>query len=521
MYKLFLTLRYLLRRRIAAVAVIGVWLCVALVLIVISVMGGFLEMVKERSRGLLSDLIMDNQTLQGFPYYEEFIDEMKLKLPDVVDIATPAIYNYGIIRVKDINFTKPVQVIGIRLDDYIRVNDFGRALFYNKYYPGTTTLGAQRMPMAGFNEKGEPVLPPEYREALAAYEAENPGALRQDKNRTTPRSESPDGIGIFHRSFGLPGYDGDELPGIILGTDLINSRTDRGTYKREFWRGWEIILTLLPMTQEGVISATGATTVAMRYIDDSYTRVFDIDKLCVYVDFELLQRYLHMDAQELVDGGETPPRASQILIKLKDGVDAYKAKEQIEALWARFYARLAPSLSLMDDRMMARASVETWQERQIEYISAVEKEKVLMLILFALISLVTVALIGCIFYMIVVQKTRDIGIIKSVGASASGVASIFIGYGAAIGIVGSILGSITGAVFVYYINDIQDRLAQFNPNLRVWDPKVYAFDRIPNVVNADEVVVIFLIAVAASMLGALIPAILAARVWPVKALRYE
>ena len=63
-----------------------------------------------------------------------------------------------------------------------------------------------------------------------------------------------------------------------------------------------------------------------------------------------------------------------------------------------------------------------------------------MTFLFGIISLVAVFLIFCIFYMIVVEKTKDIGIIKSVGATAGGVAGIFLGYGLAIGIVGASLG---------------------------------------------------------------------------------
>jgi ABC-type lipoprotein release transport system permease subunit len=77
MYKLFLALRYLRKKLIALFAVGSVTLCVFMVLVVISVMGGFLEMVKERSRGLLSDIVVDNGSLQGFPYYEEFVTHLR------------------------------------------------------------------------------------------------------------------------------------------------------------------------------------------------------------------------------------------------------------------------------------------------------------------------------------------------------------------------------------------------------------------------------------------------------------
>ena len=175
----------------------------------------------------------------------------------------------------------------------------------------------------------------------------------------------------------------------------------------------------------------------------------------------------------------------------------------------------------MDAELLSYVSVETWEDRQIQFIAAVEKEKILVTLLFGIISLVAVVLIGCIFWMIVVQKTRDIGIIKSVGASASGVATIFVGFGAVVGVLGAALGAVGGSVFVWYINDIQDWLVSIHPQLQVWSPDVYTFDRIPNVVKWHEVAIISAVAVLASVLGALIPAVLAGRVWPVKALHYE
>jgi lipoprotein-releasing system permease protein len=123
--------------------------------------------------------------------------------------------------------------------------------------------------------------------------------------------------------------------------------------------------------------------------------------------------------------------------------------------------------------------------------------------------------------MIVEKKTRDIGVLKSLGASPQGVASLFIAYAAAVGIAGAILGTIVGCLFVWNINDIQDFLAWLNPELRVWSPDVYSFDRIPEVVKRADALWIGIVAVFASMLGSLIPAVLAGRVWPVQALRYE
>ena len=523
MYKLFLALRYLRRRLIALFAVGSVTLCVFMVLVVISVMGGFLEMVKERSRGLLSDIVIDNGSLQGFPYYEEFVEYLGKEMPDAIVAATPVIYNYGILRVRQSNYTKPVRVVGVRLDEYEQVNDFANSLYYDDYYPGTTSLGRQRQPVAGFDERGNRLLPPEFELAHRRWLESNPGAEEVAAYNKSPYSPLP-GERVFAQTIGPPVYAGgeeDELPGIIVGCDLINERTRTGTYTRHYPVGAEMLLTVLPVTGQGTISGEGSTTLSMRYADDSRTRVYEIDNICVYVDFDMIQRVLSMDPLERVDGGYSPARTSQVLIRLAEGLDARQTRRRIEAEWQEFRASLNVPPNTVEYQLLDFVTVETWQERQREFIQAVEKEKVLVTILFGVVSVVAIVLIGCIFYMVVEKKIRDIGIIKSLGASSLGVAWIFIVYGAAVGVVGSVLGTVGGVFFVKYINEFQELLIRLNPKLQVWSPDVYTFDRIPNVVDPTEAVVIVIVAVYASMLGALIPAILAARVWPVDALRYE
>jgi lipoprotein-releasing system permease protein len=133
---------------------------------------------------------------------------------------------------------------------------------------------------------------------------------------------------------------------------------------------------------------------------------------------------------------------------------------------------------------------------------------------------VAVFLIFCIFYMIVVEKTRDIGIIKSVGATHAGVAGIFLGYGLTIGLVGSGLGFVFGWLIVHYINELHTWLGKAM-GIVIWDPQVYLFDKIPNTMNSVEVTIILAVAVLSAVLGSLIPSLVAANLKPVESLRWE
>ena len=140
--------------------------------------------------------------------------------------------------------------------------------------------------------------------------------------------------------------------------------------------------------------------------------------------------------------------------------------------------------------------------------------------MFAIMSIVAIVLIFAIFYMIVYQKTKDIGVLKSLGASSIGVADIFLGYGATVGLVGAILGTAAGAFFVHNINPIHDWIGRVS-GLVVWNREWFMFDQIPNEWEWSTAFLIVAASIAAGLIGALVPAILAARKQPVEALRYE
>lgn len=545
MYKLFLTVRYLLKRHIAYFAVAAVTLCVMMVLVVMSIMGGWLEQVKLRARGLLGDVIVDNAAYSGFPLYQEFIDEIGA-WPEIVR-ATPVIYTYGLYRFDDTPRNGMVRVVGLRLQDVYEVNAFKDGLFYEKHYPETTTLAPQRQPIWGVDLNAPPLLlideermylrprlPAPYQEALER--ARQAGV--QDTESTTTRTNRflarlglPPIPGVYEEPFAPeqpPLMTGNELPGIIVGRDIIAYRESDGTYTRpeSLPRGCRITLTLWATTARANVDPIPIKQ-PFRYADDSRTGIYEIDSQHVYCNFELLQQLLQMDAAERIDPetletvGTVPARCSQIQIKVRNGVDVLALCRRLEALYQGYRDDPRFELDAFEAGLVRSIKAMTWQESQIHIIGPVEKERILVTILFGIISLVAVTLVLCILYMIVLQKTRDIGIIKSVGASSGGAALIFVLYGAAVGVVGSVLGTIFGTLFVRYINEIQDLLIQISPALRVWDMQVYSFDRIPSNVNPIDAAWVIAFAIAASTMGSLVAAWRAGSMQPVEALRYE
>src|SRR5579863_4293345 len=134
MYKLHLIIKYLRKRRIAWWSLLAVTLCTTMVLVVISVMGGWLNMFEHSFQGLTGDIIVESRddSLVGFPYYQDMIDRM-LKEPGI-KAAVPTVHTFGIINIGN-QVTAGVQVMGLPLEEIGEVNRFPQSLYlqYNQY----------------------------------------------------------------------------------------------------------------------------------------------------------------------------------------------------------------------------------------------------------------------------------------------------------------------------------------------------------------------------------------------------
>ncbi len=507
MYKLLLIRKYLARRRIAWVSLVAVALCVAMVIVVISVMGGWLRMFENSFRGFTGDVIVQGTMLRGFPGYEEMVTEIE-KLP-FVEAAVPIVKTFGVINIGDVS-SPGVQVIGLPIDRIGRVNLFPQSL-YLQY--------GQYIEEAEDDENGLSKQQRQELRAKAEQAAKSPSfALPNDPE--TYRQRFPNAP---KNADGTLKNDPANWPGMIVGSGVVDIRKDKSGKiigRDEILYRLPVTMTMPRVNANNVVSGTGVASRSYWIVDDARTKLWQYDSSTVYVPFDALQQDLDMGERKytLRDGttGVDAKRCHEIFVKTTEGYDANAARDEIEKIVKRVQG-------IPDDVVMelgpANLRVLTWRQSQAVFIGAVENEKSLVTTLLGFISLVAIFLIFCILYMIVVEKTRDIGIIKSVGATGAGIMGIFLGYGLAIGIVGSAAGLGIGYAVTRYINEIHTWLGRFG--LVIWNPEVYAFDEIPNAINPNEVAVVIVIAILASVIGALVPAVRAARLNPVEALRWE
>jgi lipoprotein-releasing system permease protein len=164
--------------------------------------------------------------------------------------------------------------------------------------------------------------------------------------------------------------------------------------------------------------------------------------------------------------------------------------------------------------------VQTWEERRANLLTAANLEKNVMAVILAFIIVVAAFSISGTLSMMVTHKTRTIGIMKSMGATRSGVTTIFLAVGGLMGLIGSVLGTAGGLLFLNRVNWLHD-LVYRKTGVAVFPPNVYYLDAIPNEIDPVTIVLTCAVTIALSVGAAVLPAFRAARMDPVESLRYE
>lgn len=563
MYKLLLSWRYLKTRFIALASIVSVTLGVATLIVVNSVMAGFVDQMQSRLHGILSDVEVAAPLLGEITYPKEHVAVIRELLGDDVKEVTCVVRNPALLSFEfhGRQWTQQVMLMGIDDETFGKVTDFEPYL--------TNELKRERFSFE-LEEKGyEPKYAPsgwDYRRevaenkkqlaqlmqqhqnaydvAAAAYiEESNPNGpitkvkgiegerkvqLRPLPAKVPKHDAEVDEAATVHQAVAIPGsaqgttqkvspfdphanlrpqvdpedmFDAekDQYTGIILGQAISQRKTtdaDGEIVDLYMVRPGDDVQIMFPSVGSRAQPVSDNCTV----VDFYSSNMHEYDSTFAFMPLSALQ-----DMRGMIDPLTGDGTVSTIQIKLKDGADLDAARDKL-------IARFPPSQYPYD--------IHTWQDTQRPLLSAVSMELTILNILLFLIIAVAGFGILATFFMIVVEKTRDIGILKALGAPSRGVMSIFLGYGMSLGTVGTGAGIVLGLVFIRYINQIADLVAMVTGQ-EVFDPTIYYFSEIPTIVNPLMVVLVAIGAIGIAVLASVLPALRAAKLHPVEALRYE
>jgi lipoprotein-releasing system permease protein len=442
---------------------------VATLIVVNSVMAGFSTKLKERLHGLLSDVLLEGIYADGFPAPAEKMRRIQESpIGAKIEAMTATLEALAIIQIthRGQMIARPVRLIGIDPAGRARIGGFAEHLQVQKNRPDPSfelSPEARRW----HEENFRPLLA--FEPALAPLHPGEPPA--PDPPPSRPK----------------------EMAGAILGYAIGHHRTRRAGADEPSQD-----IAILQPGDEVILATLSGQRLAPVYnsfvvCDFFKSEMSEYDANYVFVPLEDLQRLRTMQ-----------DRVTNIQIKLKDYRDAPAVIAELSRMFPVEFGY----------------KVETWEDKQGPLLAAISIEKRLLNVLLFLIICVAGFGILAIFAMIIAEKTRDIGILKALGASNGGVLKIFVGYALLLGLVGAVFGTALGLTLTVYINDFERFLGRFTGR-EIFDRNVYYFDEIPTHIQPWTVGLVNLGAVAIAVAFGLVPALRAALLHPVRALRYE
>ena len=177
-------------------------------------------------------------------------------------------------------------------------------------------------------------------------------------------------------------------------------------------------------------------------------------------------------------------------------------------------------LAPLQPKIADKAVIVDWKSMNASLFEALAIERVAMFIVLSIIVLVAVFNILSSLIMLVRAKTRDIAILRTMGASRQSLLKIFVTVGLLIGAAGTVAGLILGFIFLFFRQSIVTAI-QFLTGLELWDPSIRFLTELPSRTDPFEVLAICTLALFFSFLATLYPAFKAAGTDPVQVLRYE
>ena len=477
MFRYFLSWRYLVARRTNIIGILGIFVGVFALILILSIMTGFLEESRRAVRGSLSDILIQPES--HYASAQPLAPEPYLAIVrenDKVAAAAPQLFWGGIIARRgsatERMLTNPsgvdlgVQLVGIDVRTPARLA-----------WPG---IRAHLGTLGGVCKA--PRIQDEFdaTNLLAALTAAGPGEQR---------------FGVENPLFPfLPpaGYvpTGLRRAAVVVGEQLA----------RNFGlgRGSEIQI----------------QTIARDPVTDEYVgnnRDFVVAGTFRSRENETDLERVYLERSELTDFLGGSQQFSQILVRLHDyEKDGALAREELESSLVK--------AGLIDEE--AWPQVLTWEDFRGNLLGAIENERVLMAIMLSLVLIVAGFTVFAILSMMVTEKRRDIGILCALGATPRGILHLFLMIAFWDALLGAVLGGAAGIWAAIKIDTVE-RWLSATFGWQIFNRDVYIFDYIPSIVQPLWVATIVLGAFVCALLFAAIPAWRAASLHPLEALHYE
>ncbi|MCP3917899.1 MAG: ABC transporter permease [bacterium] len=459
MYRFFLSLRYLRARKTNWIGMAGIFVGVTALILILSIMSGFLNESRKHLRGNLSDVLVQpmlDYPIKGKGAPRRDVDALLeiVRSDPRVAASAPQMVWYGMISAENKEFYASDQergglavanLVGIDVEAEFAATDLRESML-REPAPGTTT---QRPA-----DVDDPFAPP-------------PGYQ--------PRGFPAESIIVGERLGAAWGLQrGAEVEIVTATIDPESGRT------RD------------PINQTFVVAGT------FRSSHNS----MDLER--IYFDRRVLADWL----------GREDDAFSQVLVKLHDYEGDKRAiTEDLGVKLHQAGFLHSPESPLFDE-------VKTWEAFRRTLLAAIENEKSLMGIMLSLVMIVAGFCVFAILSMMVSEKRRDIGILCALGGTPKGIMSLFLLIAFWEALIGASLGVVAGVWGALRIDSIE-RWLSAKLNFQIFDRKVYLFDHIPSVIQVTGVAWIVAGALVCTLAFAMIPAWRAAKLDPVEALRFE